>query len=139
VPRIAVVNDAPEVVAMVSAVVTKPGRQFLKQVGATDYTREKLLAFAPEIVIVPLYRRTDTLDRPLGVFEEDVVGARILTLLAHEPALAAVPTLLLGLATREADVPAHLLAAFADLHFLEFPLGLQELNPIISAYVGPAG
>jgi hypothetical protein len=34
--------------------------------------------------------------------------------------------------------PAAAVSAYAGLRFLEFPIGLQELNPLISGTVGPA-
>lgn len=138
-PRIAIVNDMAEIVAIVGSVLTKGDRQFLKQIGATEYTVARLLAFAPDVVVLALHRRTETLDRPLGAFCQDVDGGRMLDLLAQEPAITRVPLILLGFAVRREDVPAELLAPFADAHFLAFPADLQELNPLLSAYVGPAG
>lgn len=138
-PRIAIVNDLPEVVAIVASILTKGDRQYLKQIGATEYTVDRLKAFAPQVIVLPLVRRTTSLDRPLGRFDTDVEGGTVIELLAQEPTLREVPTVVLGFATREEDLPAPLRACFRDLHFLEFPAGLQELNPLLSAYVGPAG
>ena len=137
-PHVAIVNDLPEIVAMVASVLTKGDRQFLKQIGATDYTVERLRAFAPDVVVLALHRRPESLDRPIAGFEDDVAGGRILALLGEEPELRRVPLILLGFSTRPADVPAALLAPFAEHHFLTLPEELQELNPLLSAYLGPA-
>ena len=138
-PRIAIVNDHAEVVAIVASILTKGDRQFLKQIGATEYTVVRLKAFGPQVIVLPLVRRAESLDRPISRFDTDVEGGTVVELLAQEPELRQVPVVLLGFGVRAEDVPRPLAACFADYHFLPFPAGLQELNPLLSAYVGPAG
>ena len=137
-PRIAIVNDLPEVVTIVAALLTKGERQFLTQIGATEYTIQRLKAFDPLVLVLPLVRKVDSLDRPLRRFDADIEGGKLLELIAQEADLRRRPCVLLGFSVRQTDVPEPLKAAFADLHFLEFPLGLQEINPLLSAYLGPA-
>lgn len=137
-PRVAIVNDLPEVVAMVASVLTQGDRQFLKQIGATEYTVERLRAFDPGVVVLALHRRVGSLDRPIRAFDADVAGAHILGLLGEEPDLRTRPLILLGFSVRRSDVPPELLAPFATLRFLVLPEELQELNPLLSSYLGPA-
>lgn len=137
--KIAVVNDNPEVVTLVSFFVTQQDRQFLKLIGYTEHMRRSVIDFRPDVLVLPLHRTLASLNRPLGAYEEDVQGVRVLTLLSDTPELAHVPLILLGFHTTEADMPEAFRRQHRYDHFLSFPEGLQELNPIISGYIGPAG
>ena len=137
--RIAIVNDSPETVAMLKAFLTKGSHEFLGLIGATKYVRDRVVAFGPDVLVLPLYRCRESLDRPIADYLRDIKGAGVALMLGRERALLKVPIILVGFATAAEDIPQDLLPPLRYDHFLDFPEGLQELNPILSSYLGPAG
>ena len=136
--KIAIINESPEIVALVSQAMTVGNHEFLKLIGATDFMLKRALDFAPDLFVLPLHRRHDSVNRPLRDYHDDIGGTDVLEMLNAEPAFADVPIILFGFFTDEADMPESYRRKIRYDAFLVFPTGLQELNPVISGMVGPA-
>lgn len=136
--KIAILNDSPEVVTLLAHFLTPGRHELLNRIGATPRMVEEVVAFGPAVVVVSLHRRPDTVNRPLADPETELVGLGMARLIGDEPRLAAVPLLLFGFYVTEAELPRDRLTPPRHHAFMTFPLGLQELNPLISGLVGPA-
>lgn len=136
--RIAIVDDASEVVALVFQFLTHGSHDFFKMAGQSHYVVDSLVAFRPQVIVLPMYRRREAIGRPVADYRTDIVGARMLEVLSARAELADVPIILFGLSTLPEEMPADYRAGVRYADFLLFPEGLQLLNPTISGYVGSA-
>ena len=136
--KIAILNDEPEVVTLLSRFLTVRGDAFMKRVGDASRMIAQVVAFQPDLILVPLYRPFERLGLPLVDPLHDVRGAPLLDHLSREPELRDVPLVIFSFSVRPDELPPGLLARIRPRAFLRFPEGLQELNPIISGIVGPA-
>lgn len=138
VAKIAILDDAPEVVTLLSRFLTQREDLFMGRVGETPRVMAQLTAFQPDLLLIPLYRAPERLALPLEDLYRDVPGARMLETLARTPALADVPLLVFSFSVRPEELPSDFRARIRYDAFLLFPEGLQELNPLISGFLGPA-
>jgi hypothetical protein len=136
--KIAILNDSPEVVALLAHFLTPGRHEFVNRIGATQQMLDQVLAFGPQVIVVPLHRRPDSINRPIADPEVDIQGLDIYRLVAGDQRLQSAPLLVFGFYVHESDLPADVKAGRRYHTFLEFPIGLQELNPLISGLVGPA-
>jgi hypothetical protein len=136
--RIAIIDDDSEVVALIYQFLTHGRHEFLKLIGATQYTVASLVAFQPEVIVAPLYRAPWAIGRPVADYRDDIKGARTLERVCERPEIAAVPLIVLGISTLPEEMPEDYAARVHISEFLLFPEGLQLLNPTISGYVGSA-
>lgn len=136
--RIAIIDDDSEVVALIYQFLTHGHHEFLKLIGATRYTVASLVAFKPEVIVVPLYRTHGAIGRALVDYRSDIKGAVTLERVSERPELAGVPLIVFGFSTLPEEMPEDFRARVRISEFLLFPEGLQLLNPTISGYVGSA-
>jgi hypothetical protein len=136
--RIAIIDDDSEVVALIYQFLTHGNHEFLKLIGSTQYTVASLVAFKPEVIVVPLYRARRAIGRAVADYRDDIKGARTLERVCERPELAGVPLIVLGFSTLPEEMPDDFRARVQISEFLLFPEGLQLLNPTISGYVGSA-
>jgi hypothetical protein len=136
--KIAILNDSPEVVALLGHFITQGRHEFLNRIGANDRMIAGVVDFVPDLIVVPIHRVPASIDRPIGDVDADIYGLSIFRLVMNEPALDGVPVIVFGFYVRETDMPPDIRDSGRYKSFLEFPLGLQELNPLISGTVGPA-
>ncbi|HEY9856557.1 MAG TPA: hypothetical protein V6D05_12520 [Stenomitos sp.] len=136
--KIAILNDTPEVVVLLSNFLTKGHHQFLKRIGTTQFTMDSLVAFAPELILVSLYRTPEAVGRPVTDYAAQIEGFGMLERVSQCPELARVPILVFAFSTKLSEMPEEVRKRVRFSAFLTFPEGLQELNPTISSLVGPA-
>lgn len=128
---VGVINDFPEVVVAIARLLT-PGHDVNCLTFSDGF--DSLEANLPDVLVAILFRHPEAFDRPITDFECDVSGGALLRKLNESPALSRVPLILFGIGIDSCDVPE-------DLHYhsyLTFPQAIQELNPLISAIIGPA-
>ncbi len=135
--KIAILNDEPEVVTLLSRFLTVRGDAFMKRVGDTARVIDQVRAFQPDLILVPLYRPPGLIGLPLPNGFSDIHGAAMLEAFSRTPELAHVPLVVFSFSVRPEELPPHWLDSRRHV-FLRFPEGLQELNPVISGLVGPA-
>jgi hypothetical protein len=136
--RIAIIDDDSEVVALIYQFLTHGHHEFLKLVGATRYTVASLVAFKPEVIVVPLYRAHQAIGRAVVDYRRDIKGAGTLERVSERPELVGVPLIVFGFSTLPEEMPDEFRERVRISEFLLFPEGLQLLNPTISGYVGSA-
>jgi hypothetical protein len=136
--KIAIVNDASEVVVLLFQFLTHGHHEFFKMIGQSHFVVDSLVAFRPDVIVLPLYRRPEAIGRAVVDYRRDIMGATMLELLSARPELAEVPIILFGISTLPGEMPPAFLARVHYADFLTFPDGLQVLNPTISGYVGSA-
>lgn len=136
--KIALIDDSPEIVALVAQALTVGNHEFLKQIGTSDFVLKRAIDFRPDLIVLPMHRRLETANRPIQDYRADVSGTSVLEMIVNEPTLKDVPIILFGFFTTEADMPEAYRRRVRYDDFLVFPTGLQELNPLISGRVGPA-
>lgn len=136
--KIAILNDTPEVVVLLGNFITQGHHEFLKRIGTSRYVLETIVAFGPDLMVVPLYRVPECIGLPITDYATQVKGAHMLEHLCTCPALDRVPIIVFAFSTRLQEMPAELRKKVRFNAFLTFPDGLQELNPTISSLVGPA-
>jgi CheY-like chemotaxis protein len=134
--KIAILDDEPEVVTLLSRFLTVRSDAFMRRVGDTARVAAQVVAFQPDLILIPLYRPSHLIARPLTDFFQDVRGAGMLDMISRIPALHDVPLILFSFSVRLDELPPNLLGRCTA--FLTFPEGLHELNPTISGFVGPA-
>jgi hypothetical protein len=136
--RIAILDDEPEVVVLIYQFLTHGHHAFFKMVGDTRFMLESLVAFRPDVIVVPLFRRREAIGRAVVDYMQDISGAQMLETISAQPEFSTVPIILFGFSTLPDEMPTayRLKVHYSD--FLFFPEGLQLLNPIISGYVGSA-
>lgn len=66
------------------------------------------------------------------------MGSAYLETLLDTPELAHVPLVVFSFSVRRDELPNAWFQRRPNLAFLAFPEGLQELNPLISGFLGPA-
>ena len=136
--KIAILNDEPEVVTLLSRFLTVRRDAFLKRVGDSTRVIDQVIAFRPDLILVPLYRPPDLIGSPLdGAFHE-IRGLAWLEILSRTPALREIPLVIFSFSVRRDELPPGFLDRIQPCAFLRFPEGLQELNPVISGLIGPA-
>lgn len=128
---VAVACDYPEVIVALIHLLT-PGREIIAIERPEDIG--SLKGAMPGAFIVPLFRQKEAIARPIGDFCQDVGGARLLKRLNQIPLAARPPVIVFAFGVHPEEVPAEL--GFS--HFITFPQAIQELNPLVSALVGPA-
>lgn len=136
--KIAILNDEPEVVTLLSRFLTVRSDAFLKRVGDATRVVDQVIAFQPDLILVPLYRPPDLVGRPLDDAFHEIRGTAWLDILSRTPELHAVPLVIFSFSVRRDEFPPGFLERVQPRAFLRFPEGLQELNPVISGLVGPA-
>lgn len=136
--KIAVLNDTPEVVVLLSRFLTHGRHTFFKRIGTSRFVLDSIVAFGPDLMIVPLYRAPEALGSPITDYRTQIKGSEMLEHLSRCPELAAVPIVVFGFSTRLQEMPEDFRSTVRFNVFLGFPEGLQELNPTISSLVGPA-
>ncbi len=136
--KIAILNDEPEVVTLLSRFLTLRGDAFMKLVGETGRVMDQVLAFGPDLLLIPIYRPPELIGQPLREGLHDVRGASHLESVLKSRELADVPLVIFSFSVRRDELPPDLFKGHSKLAFLRFPEGLQELNPVISGFVGPA-
>lgn len=130
--KIAILNDSPEIVALMAQALSPAGHALMKMVESSSYMADQVQAFAPDVIIIPIHRRQESLNRPIANYRADIRGSEVLELVCSLPTLQQVPIILFGFYTSEADLPDNYRAGIRYDAFLEFPLGIQELNPLIT-------
>jgi len=136
--KIAILNDTPEVVVLLSNFLTQGHHEFLKRIGTKEFVVDDIVAFAPDLILVSLYRAPEAVGRPLSDYATQIKGAAMLERISQCPELARVPILVFAISTTLSEMPEEVRRRVRFSRFLTFPEGLQELNPIISSLVGPA-
>jgi CheY-like chemotaxis protein len=101
--KIAVLNDIPEFARILAAPLREQGYDMLTEVASIDF--ERLLRFAPDLIILCLNRRRNTFNRPLKSIEEDVIGFKPLVEMEQYPAINIIPILLVTTGLNEQDLP----------------------------------
>lgn len=124
--KILCIDDYPMYAQMVASLLEqRGGYEVLCAVVPLDVTA--ILAFGPELVIVNLVRRLDSISAGgMRDFYHEVEGARAFRALAAQH-LQGYPVIVTGLAVSERDVPR-------DLHydaFIEIPQKLENLLPTV--------
>lgn len=135
--KIAILNDSPEVVALLSLVLTPGEHELMKMIDHTQYMIDRVTAYQPDLILIPLHRRPSSVNRPIQAYQEDIQGTEVLTRVSAAEALKHVPIVLIGFFTTLEDMPPAYRAHIRFRDFLLFPDGLQELNPLISGLLGP--
>ena len=136
--KIAILNDSPEVVALLSYVLTPGEHQVMKMIDDTQYMVDRVGAYQPDLILLPLYRRPSSANRPIQAYQADIQGTEVLTRVSAAETLKHVPIVLIGFFTTLEDMPPEFRARIRFRDFLLFPDGLQELNPLISGLLGPS-
>ncbi|MNR87070.1 hypothetical protein D3C72_179310 [compost metagenome] len=136
--KIAILNDEPEVVTLLSRFLTTRAGAFMKRVGDASRVIAQVVAFQPDLILIPLYRSPERIGLPLSDPLHDVRGATLLDRLSRTPELQDVPLVIFSFSVRPDELPPAFLDRVRPQAFLCFPEGLQELNPVISGFVGPA-
>lgn len=136
--KIAILDDEPEVVTLLARFLTARGDAFMKRVGETERVMAQVIAFRPDLILVPLYRPPDLIGKPLPNGFQDVRGAGMIAAIARIPEFENVPLVIFSFSVRPDEIPPSLLQGRPHHAFLHFPEGLQELNPVISGFIGPA-
>lgn len=136
--KIAVLNDTPEVVVLLSNFLTHGNHEFLKRIGTSQYVMDSVVAFRPDLILVPMYRKPEVVGKGVTDYEDQIMGTAMLKRLSQCPELAGVPIVVFAFSTRLAEMPPAYRQQVRFNAYLHFPEGLQELNPTISSLVGPA-
>lgn len=136
--KIAILNDTPEVVVLLSNFLTLGHHEFLKRIGTSQYVMDSIVAFHPDLILIPLYRVPEAMGAPVTDYAAQVKGVAMLERICECPELAQVPILVFGFSTKLSEMPEDIREKVRFNAFLTFPEGLQELNPTISSLVGPA-
>ena len=138
-PRIAIINDESEVVALIFQFLTHGNHEFFKAIGVSQYVVDSLVSFRPEVIVLPLFRTREAIGHVVRDYRKDIRGAVLLETICRRPELDSVPIILFGISTLAEEMPADYRARVHFTDYLLFPEGLQLLNPTISGYVGSAG
>lgn len=136
--KIAILNDEPEVVTLLSRFLTVRRDAFLKRVGDATRVIEQVIAFQPDLILVPLYRPPDLIGRPIDEAFHEIRGFAWLETLQRTPELRDIPLVIFSFSVRRDELPPGFLDRTQPRAFLRFPEGLQEINPVISGLIGPA-
>ncbi len=136
--KIGILNDTPEVVVLLGNFLTQGNHEFLKRIGTSQFVMDSIVDFAPDLILVPLYRRPEAIGKPVTDYQEQIVGTAMLERLARCPELQEVPIVVFAFSTRLAEMPPDFRQKVRFNAYLSFPEGLQELNPTISSLIGPA-
>lgn len=136
--KIAVLNDTPEVVVLLTNFLTHGHHTFFKRIGTSQFVIDSIVAFGPDVMVLPLYRAPEALGAPITNYREQIHGSAMLERVSQCPELAAVPIVIFGFSTRPEEMPDDYRSRVRFDVFLTFPEGLQDLNPTISSLVGPA-
>jgi two-component system phosphate regulon response regulator PhoB len=122
-PRISVVNDNPEFLELMSAILDEGAGYDVTLFDGKGTTVDELAASAPDLVI---------LDLLLG----GTSGWELVTLSRADERLAETPIIVCsadvaGLREREDE-----LASIADLHVLTKPFGIDEVTDLVGRLIG---
>jgi hypothetical protein len=129
--RVGILSDYADVTVLVDRLLT-PGHELIHLEHPLRPTVP--LDEVPDVLIVPVFRRPHAFDRPIKTFREDVAGGHLLEDIWKVMDGHQRPVIIFGIGVTHKDVPPHI-----RYHaFLTFPQAIQELNPLISALVGPA-
>ena len=135
--KIAILNDSAEVVALLAHVLTPGEHQVMKMIDDTQYMVDRVTAYQPDLILIPLHRVQSSVNRPIQAYQDDIQGTEVLTRVSAAEGLKHVPIVLIGFFTTLEDMPPEVRARIRFRDFLVFPDGLQELNPLISGLLGP--
>lgn len=114
--RVAIIDAFQTLAQMLASVLREAGHEVLTEIIPIDF--ERLLHFAPQVIVVSVYRMNKAFDRPIESPERDILGFIPLVSMGEYPALATcVPVVLVGTGLHERDIPDTL---DYDL-FLSFP------------------
>lgn len=97
--------------------------------GPLDF--EELIQFAPQAIVVGLYRNAEAFDRPVVDWTQDVLGYTPLTQMEQYPAINLMPIMLIGGGLREKDIPTTI---SYDI-FLVFPKDIKLYVPKVNELV----
>lgn len=136
--KIAVLNDTPEVVVLLSNFLTQGHHTFLKRVGTSHFVMDSIVAFEPDLMLLPLYRKPEVIGRAVTDYPHQIMGSAMLERVSRCAELDRVPIVVFAFSTRLQEMPADFRQKVRFDAYLLFPEGLQELNPTISSLVGPA-
>src|SRR5690606_20026539 len=89
--KIAIINDEPEVVTLLSRFLTVRRDAFLKRVGDSTRVIDQVIAFRPDLILVPLYRPPDLIGRPIDEVFHEIRGLAWLETLHRTPDLRDIP------------------------------------------------
>jgi hypothetical protein len=129
--KVGILSQHADVTVMINQLLT-PGHEVLSI--ERPLTQQTDVACVPDLVILPLFRKADAVARPIGDFEEDVVGGHLLRDATRLMDGHRRPIIVFGIGVNASEMPD-------DVHFhayLTFPQAIQELNPLFSSIVGPA-
>lgn len=101
--RVAIIDSFQTIAQMLASVLGEAGHEVLTELIPVDF--ERLLHFAPQVIVVSLYRMNKAFDRPIECAELDILGYVPLVSKDRYPALSYVPTALLGTGLHERDIP----------------------------------
>ncbi len=122
--RVVIVDAFQTMAQMLASGLRADGHVVLTEVIPIDF--ERILHFAPQVIVVSLYRMNKAFDRPVVSAERDVLGYIPLISMDQYPALqACVPIILLGTGLHERDIPA---GVDYDL-FLSLPKDIELFRP----------
>jgi CheY-like chemotaxis protein len=107
VAKILCVDDYPLYAEMVGTMLQQKGHHEVK-VDVVPLVIDEIIAFAPDVIVVNLVRRTEALGVALHDYYRAVEGAKALKAIAAAPELQSIPVILTALAVNEIEVPDNL-------------------------------
>jgi CheY-like chemotaxis protein len=107
VAKILCVDDYPLYAEMVGTMLQQKGHHEVK-VDVVPLFIDEITAFAPDVIVVNLVRRTEALGVALHDFYREVEGGKALKAIAEAPELQGIPLILTALAVNEIEVPENL-------------------------------
>ena len=132
--KILCIHDNAHQVALFADMLKRRGHHEVRTM-VSELDVEELRAFAPDVVLVNLVRRVESLRSPIANFEVEIEGARILRAFLAE-AIAPRPLLVLtGIAVEPKEVPADIPYAA----FIEVPRQLEGLLACVDETLEHAG
>lgn len=132
--KVAIIKPYFEYAKMIGALVEEGGHETLLEVPPVDW--ERVMNFGPEALVTGVFRKRIAFNRPIENFKDEVLGSDIVETIQSYPAIWSTPTLLLGNAVEERDVPLtlryDLFLIFPDDMFV-FLRSLDELTKMVKS------
>jgi DNA-binding response OmpR family regulator len=122
-PRITVVNDNPDFLELMSAILDEDAGYDVTLFDGEKVSIEEIVASDPALLIVDLV---------LGA----VSGWEIVTLARAHDRLAAVPILVCSADVAALRERAEELARIGNVHILEKPFSIDEITEVVERFVG---
>jgi hypothetical protein len=133
--KIAILDDSPEVVAVLTQAVSAEHHEIMRMIHESQFMVQSAIDFEPDVIIVPLHRSLESRSRPISDYRKDILGIRVLETVCAAPELKGRPIIVFGFYITLEDLPGELRDRICYNYFLTFPLGLQDLNPTITGLV----